>query len=158
MPFATVVAIFEKRISAERARNKLIDDGVAEDDIRLSSDRSDTGVVSVPEPEGILARLFKSGGRDGRGVPYRSHLDSGHTVLSVGTADQLLESVEKTLAAFVPLDIKERWPRCTAQVAGSRPSPAPADDLFGTEDPAHDAVDDVESDQNPSSNGRASAR
>lgn len=132
MPFATVVAIFEKRIAAERARNKLIDDGVAEVDIRLSCDRSAATLNSAPEPESLLAKLFKSGGRDGQGVPYRSHLDSGHTVLSVATADQLLESVEKTLTVFGPLDITENWQQRGPDCRSGPPTTVDADDsLFG---------------------------
>ncbi|HJU20497.1 MAG TPA: YsnF/AvaK domain-containing protein [Stellaceae bacterium] len=99
-----LVAIYRSHADADRARERLIEAGIAPSHIRLSSGETATATPPAARP-GMFDWLF------GRDVPerdrawYGSHLYGGRIAVSVWVAtEELRERVTTILEEFNPLD------------------------------------------------------
>lgn len=108
-----IVAIYPSRLTAERARDHLIDHGFSTDRIRLSADhsttttRSDSQLESEQSNDGFFSWLFGTGLSDDDRSTYRSGLTGERTAVSVLAGTDDMARVEDLLDQFSPIDLHE---------------------------------------------------
>lgn len=97
-----LIAIYRSHADAERARERLIQTGVAPSHIRLSSEEAATVPSTRP---GMFDWLFGSDIPEQDRGWYQSHLHGGRIAVSVWVAtEELRERVTQILEEFNPLD------------------------------------------------------
>lgn len=106
MPIANVVAVYATRAAAEKARNRLLEEGLEEGKIHLSPDCAEVekGKNSC---SGFWQRLVGSLKAEGDRDRFQAQVRMDRTSLAVCTEERHLESVENTLGQFEPIDINE---------------------------------------------------
>jgi uncharacterized protein (TIGR02271 family) len=116
MPSHNIVAVYESREIAERARDRLIGHGIRREDVRLSSDstisprHSQTQIESERSNEGFFAWLFGSDIDDADRSAYETGIHGERTAVSVLTDDLHQNDIEDILDQFGPIDLEERPP------------------------------------------------
>jgi Domain of unknown function (DUF2382) len=102
-----LVAVYPSRSQAEAARSRLLDSGIAENDIRLSADQQGSAASSAtPKQEGgFLDWLFGADVPDAHQTWYGSNLRDGRTALSVYLHSPL--RIHDMLEEFDPIDVEE---------------------------------------------------
>lgn len=106
MPKANVVAIYATRTAAEKARNRLLAEGLEEGKIHLTSEGAEVE-KDKQSCSGLWQRLVGSLTGEANRDRVQSQVGTDRTALAVCTEERLLESVENTLGQFEPLDINE---------------------------------------------------
>jgi stress response protein YsnF len=103
-----LVAVFSSRSDADAARERLLTEGVAQSDIRVSADHTTASTTTAPPKHegGFFDWLFGD-------VPaeqqtwYATNLREGRTAVSVYVRDQNHEQVRDLLEEFNPMDIDD---------------------------------------------------
>src|SRR5260221_4140334 len=104
-----LVAVYPSRSQAEAARSRLLDSGIAENDIRLSADQQESAASSViPKQEGgFLSWLFGADVPDAHQTWYSSNLRDGRTALSVYLRGDSPLRIHDMLEEFDPIDVED---------------------------------------------------
>jgi hypothetical protein len=113
-----LVAVYPSRSQAKAARSRLIDSGIAENDIRLSADQQGSAASSAAAPKqegGFLEWLFGADVPDAHQTWYSSNLRDGRTALSVYLRGDSPLRLHDMLEEFDPIDVEEEGLGPTAQ-------------------------------------------
>lgn len=105
----TLIAVYATRAEAERVRDRLIQSGITEDDIRLSPDASADGQGSANRTEGGTSFwdwLFGTDVPETDRAWYQSNLREGRTAVSVRLSDVTKRAlIEGILEEYNPISI-----------------------------------------------------
>jgi stress response protein YsnF len=104
-----LVAVYPSRSQAEAARSRLLDSGIAENDIRLSADQQGSAASSATPKQkgGFLDWLFGADVPDAHQTWYGSNLRDGRTALSVYLRGDSPLRIHDMLEEFDPIDVEE---------------------------------------------------
>src|SRR6266404_4276400 len=105
-----LIAIYPSLSQAEAARSRLLESGIAGDDIRLSADRHASTAASTVSPKqerGFLDWLFGTNIPDDHQEWYGTNLRDGRTALSVFLRGNNALAVQDILEEFDPIDVEE---------------------------------------------------
>jgi stress response protein YsnF len=119
-----LVAIYPSLSQADAARSRLLESGIAGEDIRLSADRHASAATSTVTPKqegGFLDWLFGTNIPDDHQRWYGSNLRDGRTALSVYLRGNNALTVHDILEEFDPIDVEEEGlaPMAQSGIAGA---------------------------------------
>jgi stress response protein YsnF len=125
-----LVAVFSSRSDADAARERLLTEGVAQSDIRVSADHNTASTTTAPPKHegGFFDWLFGDVPADQQ-TWYATNLREGRTAVSVYVRDRNYEHVRDVLEEFNPIDIDDNDVG-TAQI-GSRDAETFAEPIVG---------------------------